>query len=40
MADKKTTVYHPALENVSQEVSAADVEAWVDAGWLKAPIKK
>jgi len=41
MAENKTvTVYHPAFENVSQEVPAADVESWVDAGWRKTPVRK
>lgn len=41
MAESKTvTVYHPNFANVSQAVSAADVEAWVEAGWRKTPRKK
>lgn len=41
MADPKTViVYHPALADVSNEVPAADVEAWTEAGWRKTPLKK
>jgi len=36
---KPVTVYHPAFDDVSQEVPAADVETWVEAGWRKTPHK-
>jgi hypothetical protein len=41
MADTKTTtVYHPAFADVSQQVPAADVEKWAEAGWRKTALKK
>lgn len=41
MADPKpVAVYHPAFADVSQEVPAADVEKWVEAGWRKTPHRK
>lgn len=40
MAPKTTKVYHPAFADVSEDVPANDVEAWVEAGWRKTSLKK
>lgn len=40
MAAKTVIVHHPAFSDVSQEVSADDVESWTEAGWRKTPLKK
>ena len=40
MADSKPTkLYHPAFADVVEEVPAADVEAWTEAGWRKTKPK-
>ena len=40
MAESKPVrVYHPTLADVSQEVPAADVDNWTEAGWRKTPLK-
>lgn len=38
-AAKLVTVTHPTFEDVTEEVSVSDVDAWVASGWV-APAKK
>lgn len=37
--DKPVKLYHPAFADVIEEVPAADVDRWVDAGWRKTKPK-
>ncbi len=36
---KPVTLHHPTLAEVSEAVPAADVEAWLAAGWRKGVTK-
>jgi hypothetical protein len=39
MTAKSTTVYHPTIDGVSQDVPAASVDEWAEAGWRKTKPK-
>lgn len=39
MTAKYVTVYHPTFDGVSQDVPAASVDDWAEAGWRKTKLK-